>query len=302
MSELSPTERAGCAKLLQLMSKTDVLSLSDTVTNKAILVEGVSDAVETILSFTKNAEELLKRRRVHRDLIFKYLVNEGVAMLPSSDKHQLIHRCLELWSPKPVAHFEMPERNFMDQESEMNDAGRESLATASGAAFDPLVLGKQFCHWFFQLLNSHNPALGMQPQDWGPQHFWRDVTMQLLSRVGSENLEVYTGAELVSRRLLAMTKEELLLLSPNLDTPGLIAMLSPHGLVLVAVAGTIHRDQVCLGIFEQVFGLIRCPLDNNSWKIKFVKLQICGQDSPGTNAQAPAPTYTLNELQLLCNQ
>ncbi|KAM9804763.1 uncharacterized protein C3orf38 homolog [Neosynchiropus ocellatus] len=303
MSELSPTERAGCANLLQLMPKSDVFSLCDTVTNKAILVEGVSDAIETILSFTKNAEELLKRRRVHRDLIFKYLVKEGVAMLPNSDKHQLMSRCLELWSPKPVADLKMPQRICMDQGSEMKEAGRESLPTASGAGFDPLVLGKQFCLWFFQLLNSQNPVLGQQPQDWGPQHFWCDVRMQLLSRVGAENLEDFTGAEMVSRRLLAMTKEELLYLSPNLDTPGLIATVSPHGLVLVAVAGTIHRDQVCLGIFEQVFGLIRCPLDNNSWKIKLVKLQICGQDShPGTNAQAPAPSYSLNELQLLCNQ
>lgn len=48
--------------------------------------------------------------------------------------------------------------------------------------FDPLVLGKQFCEWFFQLLNSQNPSLGQQPQDWGPQHFWPDVRLRLLSR------------------------------------------------------------------------------------------------------------------------
>lgn len=47
--------------------------------------------------------------------------------------------------------------------------------------FDPLVLGQQFCQWFFQLLNSQNPSLGQQPQDWGPQHFWPDVKLRLLS-------------------------------------------------------------------------------------------------------------------------
>lgn len=48
--------------------------------------------------------------------------------------------------------------------------------------FEPLVLGQQFCQWFFQLLNSQNPLLGQQPQDWGPQHFWPDVKLHLLSR------------------------------------------------------------------------------------------------------------------------
>lgn len=39
MSGLSETERAGCIKILNLMSKVDLLSLSDTVTNKLIVVE-----------------------------------------------------------------------------------------------------------------------------------------------------------------------------------------------------------------------------------------------------------------------
>lgn len=300
MSELSETERAGCAKLLQLMSKSDIFSLCDTVTNKAIVVEDVSDAIKTILSFTKNAEELLKRRRVHRDLIFNYLVKEGVAMLPNSDKHQLMRRCLELWSPKTVTEFKMP-KVHIPQESKVRDAGIGSPRTDAGAGFDPLTLGHQFCLWFFRLLNSQNPALGQQPQDWGPQHFWCDVKMQLHTRVGSENMEHFVGADMVSHRLLAMTKDELLYFSPNLDTPGLIATVSPHGLVLVAVAGTIHRDQVCLGIFEQVFGLIRSPLENNAFKIKFIKLQVSGQNSvPG--AQAPTPSYSVDQLQLLCSQ
>lgn len=54
--------------------------------------------------------------------------------------------------------------------------------TKAEVDFDPLVLGKQFCEWFFQLLNSQNPSLGQQPQDWGPQHFWPDVKLRLLSR------------------------------------------------------------------------------------------------------------------------
>ncbi|MEQ2200745.1 hypothetical protein XENOCAPTIV_002400, partial [Xenoophorus captivus] len=59
-------------------------------------------AMETILSFSKNAEELLRRRKVQRELIFKYLAKEGVTMPPTSEKHQLVKRTLELWSSGTV--------------------------------------------------------------------------------------------------------------------------------------------------------------------------------------------------------
>lgn len=61
------------------------------------------EATDTILSFTKNAEEFLRGKKVHRELIFKYLVKEGVAMSPNSEKHQLVKRTLELWSSGKVS-------------------------------------------------------------------------------------------------------------------------------------------------------------------------------------------------------
>lgn len=121
-------------------------------------------------------------------------------------------------------------------------------------------------------------------------------------RAGSEQMEEFLGAELVNLRLLALTKEERLLLSPNLEPHGLKVLASSHGLVLVAVAGTIHRDGACLGIFEQIFGLIRSPLENNSWKIKFVNLKIRGHDAlGGTDVAAPTLSCNSTELQLLCS-
>ncbi|XP_051260678.1 uncharacterized protein C3orf38 homolog isoform X3 [Dicentrarchus labrax] len=308
MSGLSERERAGCIKILQLMSKGDLLSLSDTVTNKLIVVENVTgnrtpEATETILSFTKNAEELLKRKKVYRDLIFKYLAKEGVAMPPSSEKHQLVRKTLELWSSRKAGVDE----SLLGDTDETRQRSSTKIASDSTnmkveVGFDPQALGQQFCQWFFQLLNSQNPSLGQQPQDWGPQHFWPDVKLRLVSRAGSEQMEEFLGAELVNLRLLALTRDEHLLLSPNLDPLGLKVLASPHGLVLVAVAGTIHRDGACLGIFEQIFGLIRSPLENNSWKIKFVNMKIRGQDAlGGTEVAAPALSYNSTELQLLCS-
>lgn len=68
----------------------------------SVLSFSTAEAKETILAFTKNAEELLRRKKVQRDLIFKYLATEGVAMPPNSEKHMLIKRTLELWSSVKV--------------------------------------------------------------------------------------------------------------------------------------------------------------------------------------------------------
>lgn len=58
----------------------------------------LTEAIEAIIIYSQSAEELLKRKKVHRDVIFKYLATESVFPTPNSDKHQLVKRTLELWS------------------------------------------------------------------------------------------------------------------------------------------------------------------------------------------------------------
>lgn len=298
MSGLSDKERVECTKLLSKMTKEDLRSLCDTVTNRIIDVENDKEALDAILSFSMSAEELLKRRKVYRDMIFKYLAEEEIVMPPTSEKHVLIKRTLELWLSKEVKK----PKEKPDDRTERPHTGTLSTDVKPDPGFDPLILGQQFCQWFFGLLNSQNLTLGQEPQDWGPQHFWPDAKLNLLARVAEQQMEEFAGAELISRRLLALTREEQLLLNPNLEPHGLRALASPHGLVLVAVAGTIHRGTSCLGIFEQVFGLIKSPLDNN-WKIKFTNLKIRGQDAiAGREVSAPSLTFNSSELQLLCKR
>ncbi|KAM9802057.1 uncharacterized protein C3orf38 homolog isoform X1 [Syngnathus typhle] len=293
MSILPGPERSGCLEILNLMSNEDLLSLSDTVTNKMIAAEDITEARATILSFSKSAEELLKRKKVHREIIFKYLAKEGVAMPPSSEKHLLVKRTLELWSSAERATDDPTKRPTPNTDI-------ETANVKADGDCDTWILGQQFCIWFFQLLNSQNPSLGHQAQDWGPQHFWQDAKLRLVASAGNDHLEEFVGADLVSSRLLALTKEERLYFSPNLEPRGLKALSSPHGLVVVAVAGTIHRDTVCLGMFEEVVGLIRAPLDNSNWKIKFINMKIRGQDAlGGTQTTEPTLTYDSSELKML---
>ncbi|XP_018584818.1 uncharacterized protein C3orf38 homolog [Scleropages formosus] len=292
MSALSSTERRGFIEMFSYLSDSDLRALCDTVTHRMIAVESAAERLEAILTYTRSAEELLRRKKVHRDAIFKYLSDQKVVISPTAEKGELVRRALELW-------------RGVSQVSVLVGDPTEGISSdcEQGDAWDQPALAKQFCQWFFQVLNSQNPALGQEPLAWGPQHFWENVTLKLQSWTEEEQMDEFYGARLVSLRLLALVREERLLFSPNLEPHGLKYTSSPHGLVVVAVAGTIHRNQVCLGIFEQVFGLIRSPLDSYSWKIKFVHLKIRGQNAlaGGEAAKSPALTYDSNELQLLCD-
>uniref|UniRef100_A0A9J8A6C9 Uncharacterized protein n=1 Tax=Cyprinus carpio carpio TaxID=630221 RepID=A0A9J8A6C9_CYPCA len=116
MSKLSMKEQSGCRKLLRLLALDDLFALKDTVTNRLIAVESTQEAIEAIITYSQDAEELLKRKKVHREVIFKYLANEGVAVLPNSEKQQLIRRTIEYWSSGEVG-------NGVSSESVLNTFG-----------------------------------------------------------------------------------------------------------------------------------------------------------------------------------
>ncbi|KFO88767.1 Uncharacterized protein C3orf38, partial [Buceros rhinoceros silvestris] len=248
------------------------------------------EAIHAILVYSQSVEELLKRRKVYREIIFKYLAAQGVPVPPSSEKHLLIDRVKQYWSGQlTTGASELKERKLHGK----SHGERQELLPD-----DIHDLGKEFCQWFFGLLNSQHPLGVKSGEGWGPQHFWENVKLKLCYNTLERNMEEYVGAEMVSLRLLSLVKEEYLLFNANLHADGLKCAMSPHGLVLVAVAGTVHRDNTCLGIFEQIFGLISCPIRENTWKIKAVNLKIVGQ-SAGMQIEKPFIKYESNQLQEL---
>ena len=130
-------------------------------------------------------------------------------------------------------------------------------------------LAIQFATWFYKLLET----LVLPATDWGPQHFWNDVklTIQYSEQNQSQELTI-EGSQLVSDKLQSMIIVDQLYFNPNISDDSVKSRQDPHGLVVVIVCGTVHRKQNYLGIFEQSFGLIRDPTQENNWKIKFSKL------------------------------
>lgn len=75
---LSEVEKNGIRSLLQRLTKEDLVSLTDTVTNRAVTVDTCKDAIEAILSFTMNVKVLLRRKKVRREHVFQYLAENQV--------------------------------------------------------------------------------------------------------------------------------------------------------------------------------------------------------------------------------
>lgn len=288
---LTEREKNGVRKLLKKMPDEELVQLANTVTNRLIAVQNRNEAIGAITMYSDSAEQLLRRKLVKRDLIFVYLADNDVALSPAADKYQIIMKVLEYWqstsAPKYMNRIKDEpvtgqnpgtSREFSDSSKHEVSLSQENSRYSSHRpdatpSWIP-QLAEQFSSWFFtQLVNLH-PSRS-QTSDWGPQHFLSDVTLKLCVIRGSDRtLDAYDGAELVSQRLKCLVTEECLIFSPNLSSEGTKGCSDPHGLVMVAVCGTIHSAGTCVGLFEQKFGLVRDPLAADNWKIKFINMQI----------------------------
>jgi hypothetical protein len=133
-------------------------------------------------------------------------------------------------------------------------------------------LAHQFTHWFYSMLNQ--AEVQCQGTQLGVEHFWADCNMCLVlnSEKCSLKLEVKSNASEVVQLLSDTKTQNKLYFNPNLSHEGVQGRTDVHGLVIVLACGTLHQQDKCVGIFEQLFGLIRDPSAGNNWKIKYTEL------------------------------
>ncbi|CAH2219512.1 Hypothetical predicted protein [Pelobates cultripes] len=104
---LSPREREGIIELLGLMDPIELNKLARTIsgskrvrrgTGKApSALTGLDTAIDLILKRTRNAEQLLKRKKVSHEVIFQYLRGKNVRVPDTYKKPDLINNVLKLW-------------------------------------------------------------------------------------------------------------------------------------------------------------------------------------------------------------
>jgi len=94
---LTESEKHGISELLSRMSVEDLQSLAQTVTSKLLLPETSSEAITAIILHTDRASDLLKRRKIKKELLFKYLHLKRVPIESIADKSVHVSKVLELW-------------------------------------------------------------------------------------------------------------------------------------------------------------------------------------------------------------
>ena len=175
---------------------------------------------------------------------------------------------LQPLNPNASAYQQHTLSNSIPNQTVVNVSNTDNPDTTTQA------LGEQFTKWFYEILNSFNPTTPESPKDFGPHHFWDDAKLKVNAVTPSPAQEEYVGPQMVAERLISFAKDEQLLFNPNIGSEGVFVKSSRHGLVMIMVCGTIHRSNACLGVFQQVFGIIKDPRLNDNWKIKVTYLDV----------------------------
>lgn len=281
---LTNKEKEGCKTILTKLTEQDLLTLTDTVTNRIVSPENAREAMEAILSFSHTASQLLRRKKVKRDHIYQYLAENGIIEPTSSDKPTLIRRALLFWgSAQEDSDVENDDQGENLSECASLHSSPNVPVSSSAKNVDGQELASSFIPWFYKILNSFNTASDSASQEWGPQHFWNDAKSSILMLSGGEVLDECQGSLAVSDKLRELVCKEKLLFNANLA--GARGQIDAYGLVKISVGGTVHRFSNCLGVFEQSFGLIRDPQLQNNWKIKFTDLKLEAQEQPLLDGQ-----------------
>ena len=127
-----------------------------------------------------------------------------------------------------------------------------------------LKLAYEFSTWFYPMFN--------QLDDFKADHFWKDCSLLVLIESGRNvrRIDIPKDGDSVYRALRSLVAEEGCHFLPNnINGTGLRGFLNPHGLGQVVVCGTVHKGPAATGTFDWVFGLMRDPFMNNSFRIKF---------------------------------
>lgn len=135
-------------------------------------------------------------------------------------------------------------------------------------------LAREFSSWYYERLNTLT--------DFTSTHFWEQCNFRLEMIFAAEPQntvidEIIGNGEASCAKIKDLISVKLLYFNPNSET-GLRGYLNPHGLAQVMVCGTLHLradgSHPAVGVFEQMFGLMKDPNFGNNYRIKFSVLRL----------------------------
>ncbi|XP_021933156.1 uncharacterized protein C3orf38 homolog isoform X2 [Zootermopsis nevadensis] len=270
---LSNKEKEYLKEVLKLISENDLHLLAQVVTNNMIIPVTTEEALDAIFLHSDTVESVLLRRKVSKKILFKYLHNSNVPVNPSSDKLTMISTIFQMWNYHPCD--EPMESTEPDQECNMT-SHETTIPKPDIDVREIHEMARHFTHWFYSMLNQ--VEVQCQKKELGIEHFWQDCNMCLVlnSEKCCSKLEVKGNASQVAQLISYTKTHNKLYFNPNLSNEGVQGKTNVHGLVIVLACGTLHQQDKCVGVFEQLFGLARDPSAGNNWKIKYTELHLNG--------------------------
>ncbi|XP_002119870.2 uncharacterized protein C3orf38 homolog [Ciona intestinalis] len=273
-------ERVECEAILLELSSDDLNSLLLTVTNKKIVTTSCKESIDAILDYSSSSAELLGRKKVKRDVLFNYLHKKGERLPTTSDKDTLVQHIVKRCGGHLSEHKVVEAKHL----TASSPAYVSPLSQSTSIAPNPRgyvvqeanqTLSQEFVDWFYPVLNGQMNEINTS--SWSSDHFTPDCVLECSNN--TDTVEQFYGAEETYDKFTRMIRSDRVLFNVNTTPNGHRAVINPHGLAKVAACGTLHQytadNHSCLvGIFEQLFGLIRDPNDQNRWKIKFSKLLV----------------------------
>ncbi|XP_014287400.1 uncharacterized protein C3orf38 homolog [Halyomorpha halys] len=246
---ISVNEQKCVREIVEFLQINDLLSLGATVTNNCIEIKTKEDAIKALLH-EPSLRCLLTRKKITRNVLFKFLHSKDITFESTIDKNSLVDLAIK----------------YCDQQKS------ETEIVLLGPA-EAKILGYQFTEWFYKRLN----VVVNQTEDekLTEEDFWNDCHTTIvipLSEDESHNSEANTAEDTLSL-LKDLQSQYKLIFVPNLSPDGIKTVVETHGLVIVMVYGTLHSASGnCVGLFEQMFGLIKNPFKANNYKVKKMNL------------------------------
>ncbi|KAJ8970442.1 hypothetical protein NQ314_001237 [Rhamnusium bicolor] len=264
-------DEGGILEILSKLEEDDLCALSRTITQGLLKISSKDDAIKGILKYSPDELSILRRKALTREILFSYLDEKNITVKLPTTKNELIDKIIQFWN------ISRPRLRSQEDSSQTvcNQDGQEVGDRNEAAKEDNniSVLAEQFSKWFYSLMNSEECI--------GSEHFFPDAKLKLDLYFGNDchSTVVEDSPEEIVQALLQVKLQHNLFFNPNVSKEGIQGRMDPHGLVIVLACGTLHIQQACAGIFEQVFALARDPFCDNNWKIKNTHLNLRSKNS-----------------------
>lgn len=292
---LSDTEIGATRAILTYLSADETFALADTVSQRIVKPNSLEEAVDVIVEFSTDFKQFLTRQKIKREYLICYVRDnrkrekgfEGYDL--NGEKRVIVQDLLRIFDERGLGERVGAEP---EQERQVDDAV---------CRLDIDAMALQFAQWFFAMLNDvsqqrrrltdeSTTTTSEQPRPnatFGAHHFFENCSLNLRIQDAGGNsiVETLRGANVVADKLGHFVEVERLAFNANLTGDGCRGKQEPHGLVLLQICGTLMRESVLFGVFEQSFGLVKEPNGDN-WKIQvtYLKMQIATDLSSNLNS------------------